>query len=344
MTIASRQSRSSDVATACIERKSAAKCRSGTSKGEAMRNLVIRSSGAASGLALTALLALAPAGARAAVVTQSYTLSSCDNGALTNCTDTLSLNTTLAGAASDFIGNPNFGGSLATFTTAFNAWNAAQVAAGGPNWTLVDGGALSNVTIQAYIGASEGNFVAGLSPVLFTIGGETQVQIPNLVWTQALVVNYSPLLGTLSTPFQTLDTFSLSQDGTNPNFPTSCSTWSNGAGSANATFCGPIYPFQYGTSYVNYGLVTPSGTIPLGADFFYDAPQGGWPNASFDAITLLSTVNASTDTLIVYQGVEFGFSLTVDPIPEPATSAMLIAGLAGVGLAGYARRKTARAA
>jgi hypothetical protein len=316
--------------------------------GGAMRNLVIRPAGGATGLALTALIALAPVGAQAAVLTQSYAVASCNNGALSECTDTVSLNTTLAGAASNFIGDPTVGGSLATFTTAFDAWNAAQVAAGGASWTLVNGGEL-NLTIHAAIGAALGNFVGGLSPVLFTISGESQLLIPDLVWTQALVVNYSPLQGALSTPMQTLDTFSLSQDGTNLNFPTSCSTWSNGAGAQGATFCGPIYPFQYGTSLSNYGLVTPSGTIPLGDDFFYDAPAGEWPNASFDAIALLSTVNTSNDTLTVYQGVAYGFSLSavstsVEPVPEPSTWAMLLSGFAGVGLVGYAARKKALAA
>ncbi len=224
--------------------------------------------GSAVALGLGMLAALAPEAGQAspltatlstgsasgAVETNSVTLSSCFGGAYRSCTDAGSLSTTFASAGSAFIGSPIVGGGLATFTTAFDAWNAAN----GGAWTLVNGGVLENVSITATIDLSpttlpsDSQYVAGLAPVIFEISGSglNATLLSELVWTQALVVNYAPLVGLLSAPIETLDTFSLSQDpqGDNPNFAKSCSVWSNGAGAKDSTFCDPIYPFQYGTS------------------------------------------------------------------------------------------------
>ena len=158
------------------------------------------------------------------------------------------------------------------------------------------------------------------------------------------MVNYAPLVGLLSAPIETLDTFSLSQDpqGDNPNFAKSCSVWSNGAGAKDSTFCDPIYPFQYGTSVAGYyAKVGSSYYGPLGDDVFYDAPQGLWPDASFEAVTLLSEVDTATDTLTVYQGVEYGFTLTA---AEPPAWALALGGFAALALAGAAAKRKALAA
>jgi hypothetical protein len=298
-----------------------------------MEDLVKRA-GVALTLGLSAFFAVGTEAVYASVLTETVELSSCDNGAYKNCTDTGYVSTTLADANSAFIGSSVVGGSIATFTTAFEAWDAAN----GDDWTLANGGTLG-LTINATIGLSASNTVAGLSPVIFTLSGASASLLSQLVWTQALVVNYSPLAGSLSTLIETLDTFSLSQNGSNPNFPKSCSNWSNGNGGYGKTFCGPIYPFQYGSTLSRYTL----DGVQLGVDPFYDAPQGDWPNASFEAITLLSTVNMSTRTLTVYQGVEYGFSL--DPtIPEPSTWALLLSGFAALGLFRYAGKRTENAA
>ena len=227
---------------------------------------------------------------------------------------------------------------MATFASAFSAWNAAN----GDAWKLMNGGAL-NLGVSAEIGVSASNSTGGLSPVLFTLDGGSPRLLSRLEWTQALVVNYSALAGSLSKPIETLDTFSFSQDpeGHNPNFPKTCARASSGASPRGGAFCGPIYPFQYGATLSNDVL----DGVRLGVDPFYDAPQGAWPNASFDAITLLSSVNPSTDTLTVYQGAEYGFSLhalgrsptagllaAAAPIPEPSTWAMAIWGGLGADL------------
>jgi hypothetical protein len=293
-------------------------------------------------LALAATLVLGPVAARAAVAGGSVTVSSCETltGTATNCIDTGFLSTTLAGANSTFLGSPMLPGSSvpATFTSAFEAWDAVN----GGDWTLVNGGTAS-VSITPNVGLSAGPEGAGLGPVLFILGGGSAQLLGQLVWTQALVINYSPLTGPLTTPEQTLDTFSLSQNaaGSNPNFPTTCSAASSGASPAGGAFCGPIYPFQYGSEYKKD---TVDG-IPLGVDPFYDAPQGDWPNAFFDAVTLLSTVSEATHTLTVYQGISYGFDLSATAAssaklfesagtglnaPEPPVWALLIIALPGL--------------
>lgn len=296
------------------------------------------------GLMLAALAACVPAAAHAKVVSGSSSIASCltTSGSASNCTDRFFISTTFAGLTTSFLGVPQ-----ATFTSAFNSWNAVN----GGLWTLVNGGAV-NVTITPHLQATADALAGGLGEVLFTLNGSQQT-LANLVWTQALVINYSPLTGALAAPELTLDTFSLSQDpaGDNPSFPKTCVAASSGASPAGGAFCGPIYPFQYGSTLANE---TYNG-VPLGVDPFYDAPQGLWPNNSFDAISLLSSVSPSTDTLTVYQGVNYGFSLAVgsssgatasasalDGIvlsaPEPSTWATLIAGFAGLGLMGCRRR------
>ena len=277
---------------------------------------------ALSGLALAALLTLGSA-ANAQVISGAARAPVCLtlSGTAKNCTDKGFLNETPVGANSDFIGAPEVGGSTtpATFTSAFDAWDVAN----GDIWTLVNGGPV-DVSLSAVIGISASADGAGLNPVLFTLTaprGDQQI-LDNLVWTQALVVNYSPLKGSLARPEQTLDTFDFSQNaaGSNPNFPKSCVSASSGASPKNGAFCGPIYPFQYAAELANdkmYG-------VPMGVDPFYDAPQGDWPSASFEAVTLLSTVSETTHTLTVYQGLSYGFSLSV---PELPSAALLTIGL-----------------
>ncbi len=299
-------------------------------------------------LALAALVTLGPATAQATVESAKLSLPSCLTlgGAGSDCTDTAFLNTNLVGATSEFIGSPSVNGATATFTTAFDAWDEAS----GGAWKLVNGGTIS-VSTSAYTGINASVDGAGLSPVLFTVSG-SQTILKNLVWTQALVINYSPLTGPLAKPEETLDTFSLSQNaaGANPNFSKACAPASSGASPSGGAFCGPIYPFQYGSTLADYSL----DGRQLGGDPFYDAPEGDWPNAGFDAITLLSSVNEQTDTLTVYQGWSYGFTLSAEEptanisgskslvltgiVPETSTWVMMVLGFAGLGCAVY--RKT----
>jgi hypothetical protein len=103
-----------------------------------------------------------------------------------------------------------------------------------------------------------------------------------------------------------------------------------GASPANTAWADPIYPFQSADKS------------------FGDAPQLGWPTASFRAIALLSTVSETTNamgkvtaaTLTVYDGVSYGFDLSATAVPEPATWLMLIVGFGSVGW--VQRRRSSR--
>jgi hypothetical protein len=285
-------------------------------------------------------------------------LTSCDTatGVDTKCTDELFLNSTLVNGTSPFVNSPKVGGVTATFTTAFSAWDQANIKAGGAAWTLAYGGYLP-ISTSAHVWTNASVYGAGLGSVIFTVNGSSQL-LSALVWTQALIINYSTLTGPLSTPIETLDTFSLSQNaaGSNPNFPKTCAAASSGASPSGGAFCGPIYPFQYATEYQNYSL----DGVRLGVDPFYDAPEGDWPNASFDAVTLLSFVSQATHTLTVYEGWSYGFALNAigqstsaallrsrvlsATIPEPSTWAMMVLGFAGLGFAGYRRARSERQA
>jgi hypothetical protein len=154
-----------------------------------------------------------------------------------------------------------------------------------------------------------------------------------LVWTQALYDSYSvrpPYPTDLNPPSNTLDTFSNSQGNTGSGgvFTRPCSAIPGANPGANNTtpatigpqpagtaYCDPIYPFQR-----------------AGASFF-DGPQAFWPDESFRAIALLSTITFLTDAngniterdLTVYNGVSWGFDLSV---PEPGTILLMVSALA----------------
>ena len=291
-------------------------------------------------LALLGGLALSAAPAAASIIVASVALPSCQTatGTVGGCTDTGYLQNSTVTATSGFIGG-NVGGtdaSLYSFENAFANWNAVN----GDNWTLALGGTL-NVTLSASLGLGAGTTTGGFGDVIVTIGGATQSQLNELAWTQALVTNYTPTGGLATTPTVTLDTYSLSYGSTNSGtaFTSACEALptpgpNNTAPSAipavtgGKAYCDPIYPFQYASAYNGSTL----DGVALTSNFFYDAPQGPWPNATFRAVTLLSTVTYTTNaadqvtgrTLTVYQGVAYGFSLSV---PEPASAALLLPAL-----------------
>jgi hypothetical protein len=80
---------------------------------------------------------------------------------------------------------------------------------------------------------------------------------------------------------------------------------------------------------------------------FVDAPSGTWPDASFRAIALLSTVSETTNaadkvtsaTLTVYDGVSWGFDLKATAVPEPRTLLLLMPGLALLLTASFRRQR-----
>jgi hypothetical protein len=283
---------------------------------------------------LPGLLLATPAAA--SVVSFSGTLPTCQTseGATTDCTDTLYYSTDLASATSGFIGGDIAGGNpaLASFTTAFNDWNSAN----GGLWTLVNGGALPlnfSLSLNGVIGSDGG----GISSVIATLSDYqptgTEPSLSQLVWTQALFTDYTPTAGLVATPEITLDTYSLSESsgGSDGAFENACVAIPGqspgpdnttpsviGATPSSYAYCDPIYPFQYSYEYNGDTL----DGVTLSSDFFFDGPEGPWPDTQFRAVTLLSTVTFDTNgsgaitgrVLTVYDGFEYGFSLSVPEV------------------------------
>lgn len=265
--------------------------------------------------------------------------------AQTDCTNTTYSPTFGAGLNTRFVAGafPTSNPSADSFATAFAAWDSEYSATYG-NWKVVDGGTLNLDLTVASFGASVGQYTGGLSSIQVDVSNYKplagQPGLAQLAWTQALFISYTPTQGSLATPIETLDTYSLSQGspGSGGAFQAACETIPAGApatigqvGSGKA-YCDPIYPFQYSSK------------------FFYDAPQGAWANDSFRAVTLLSSVDTADDTLTVYQGFTYGFTLataqdTVTTWPqlagtvaEPGTGWLLGAMLLPLGLVMRNRR------
>ena len=293
-------------------------------------------------IAMGALLLLAPLrSANATVQSLTVTVANCQAGAETvpQCSDTGYLSNQIVGATDSFIGGfPNTQSDLFNFTDAFNNWNAAN----GSLWHLVDGGALP-VSFTANVTVGAGTFTGGINPIIVSINYSPTGNDPTLaqlVWTQALVINYSPTsVDMVSPPAVTLDTYSLSagSSGSSGAFLSACEPIPGqtpgpnntiaaniGATASGQAYCDPIYPFQYGPSTI------------AGPDPFADAPQGLWPDDAFRGIALLSTVTFDTDgngnitdrVLTAYDGISYGFNLSV--VPEPATLVLLLGPAAGM--------------
>jgi hypothetical protein len=299
-------------------------------------------------LGMCSLLAV-PRPAIAALESGTLPIANCQSATQTfgQCYDTGFFSDEIVGATDSFIGNfPGANSAAYTFTDAFNNWNAAN----GNQWQLVNGGYLPvSLGLSAFT-ISAGTFGGGINPIILSIVGYTpgagDPSLSQLVWTQALVSNYTATSGgTLATPVVTLDTYSLSQGsaGSGGAFQTACeaipgqtpgpnnSTPSTiGATASGQAYCDPIYPFLYGTS------------TNVGPDPFGDGPQGAWPDDAFRGIALLSTVTFDTNSsgaiidrvLTVYEGIDYGFTLAA---PEPGTL-LLLAPAAGVVML-YRRRR-----
>jgi hypothetical protein len=259
-----------------------------------------------------------------------------------NCKSQAFVSETVATMASTYMAG-TFNGAAPTtqtFKTAFDNWNASQTT--GVTWSLVNGGALANVTLKvnpftAFAAANVGGIDDITVSVTFGAGynGPTTDQ---LVWSQGLYINFQPpSTPSLIPPAVTMDTYSFSGNGAGTGafgvaaqpLPMPPANSNNvlvdiPASPAGKAYADPIYPFQYGDLH------------------FFDAPKGPWLTGSFRGIALLSTVSMTTDaakkvtaaTLTVYDGISYGFDLSGAPVPEPSTWAMLVLGfgLIGAGL------------
>jgi len=114
-------------------------------------------------------------------------------------------------------------------------------------------------------------------------------------WSQGLYLNYTVSPSASVAPFYTMDDNTF--NGVNePNLP-------------------PLYPYQYADKH------------------FYDKPTGFWPNDFFNAQTFISKVDYTNRVLTIYDGVSWGYKLSV---PEP--SAGIPSFMAVIGLMALVRR------
>lgn len=185
--------------------------------------------------------------------------------------------------------------NAAYYQAAWDAWNATQPA--NAQWTLVDGGALANLgltvtTFDAFSSHTDGHFqdigaAKGIGGVEISISIDYSGADRNqLIWSQGLYDNYNPLIPNYIDAPHYKMDISTDQDVSQP----------------------PAYPFQ-----------SPDQS-------FYDFPLGPFDSAFFDADAFLSKANYTTRTLTVYDGVEYGFFLHVEAVPEPAAWVLMSIG------------------
>jgi hypothetical protein len=229
-----------------------------------------------------------------------------------------------------FVNFDSFNSSQAAGLGDMNFQTAFQTFDNG--WTLNEQPAIANLTynitqFQTTAGATTGgvNIQIAVTPGM----GYNGPDLSTLVWSQALLINYSVTDASafFDPPNNVMDDYSFSMGAagafSKPCTPIPASPDKNTpstipANPAGTAYCDPIYPFQDGSNG------------------FSDAPRGGYPKDSFRAEAFLTSVNTVTKTLTVYDGgVNYGFDLYV--APEPGTWAM---GTVGVLILAILRRRS----
>lgn len=199
------------------------------------------------------------------------------------------------------------------FDDAFNAWNAGLQA--GDNWTLVDGGAIdatlnvSTFDALSLHGSGNPHGFGGLviRAELVYNGADRD----DLVWSQGLFLNYDPPGINIINGFSTMDDNALSNLACNPN-ATKSSLGNLGI------WCGPVYPYQYTD------------------ERFYDRPMAPYDKGVFKADALLTKVDYTNRVLTVFEGLNYGFYLSVQEpstgllVPEPSTGLLMLLGLSAM--------------
>jgi hypothetical protein len=320
---------------------------------------------------------------------QTATVMNCENATddkviAKTCTDTAFVSNAVANPLSTFVSPNTFNGktpavigpSAKTFVSAMDNALATQAnlmkpVAGKPAWTVVYGGTL-DVTIAASFSVQAGgngayrggmNMFANITaynPAGNSLGqGVTAPAANQLVWTQALYINYQPnsAATTPASPANTLDDFTFNTGGTGRAVPLTPAQKKAGVtpGPFNKaptplpatgkkaayavvpsnlaadpddqlSYADPVYPFQ-----------NPAGAA--GVNGFGDGPMGFYQTpASFRAVALLSSVNTTTDVITVFNdGVDYGFDLKT-PEPSLRILSMLLSVLLFIA---YRRRRNA---
>jgi hypothetical protein len=177
-----------------------------------------------------------------------------------------------------YLNTTSLTGKNADFKKSFDAWNAANPI--DKKWSLVNGGALPGGAFDVSIfDALAYPSVGGLEiQINWTYDGSDK---NDYKWTQGLYNNYL-LDGSIVNPFYEMDVIASGCDN-----------------SVLLKQCPPLYPFQYEDRR------------------FYDKPLAPWPNSFFDAHTFLAKSNFDTRQLTIYEGVNYGFKLSVVPGPMP---------------------------
>jgi len=193
------------------------------------------------------------------------------------------------------------------FQSAFNSWNNNLGA--NDKWSLTTGTLASEafltVTLyRAYVNEGQG---CGL----FCGGAEIDVSYNNAGSTP-FPISGKPIQDGQAVWSQSIST----NQKRNPSLPGN-PYLDNAPGTPNADLGAPAYPFQYDGS------------------LFYDKPSRD-ATANWLGDAWISTLDRSSRTLTVYDGLEWGFN--VSPVPEFSTWAMMLFGFAGVGFMAYRRK------
>ncbi|CCI00830.1 hypothetical protein [Microcystis aeruginosa] len=191
------------------------------------------------------------------------------------------------------------------FRKSFDTWNAGNPA--GQMWTLANGGELNAVFEVSTFDAFAEPYFGGVEiQIDFNYAGADRA---DFFWSQGVNANFRPGVGFVSPPV-----FDMDVDSTPPYANTRIDP-SIPLPSPPPTFAPPLYPFQYTDGR------------------FYDRPSGRWPNSFFNAQLFISKVDYTNRVLTIYDGVSWGFKLSV---PEP--SAGIASFMAVIGVMALVRR------
>jgi len=287
------------------------------------------------------------------------------------CVDTAFVSTQLATTTSTFVSPNTFNTSPPTNQTFDSTLSRAimtQPSLAG--WTMVNGGTLDlTINIDTFRANLVNNQTGGMQ-IRAIVSNYSQMNQPELamgvtapaagqlVWTQALYINYQPNAPAnggpnAANPANTLDDYTFNTGGRGGPVPgpRPGTTISGPFGQQAQRIPPPGANAPYSTVGANVPPGTPAYADPIymfqgprmnGINRFFDGPSGAYAiPASFRGIALLTAVNPATKTLTVFNdGIDYGFDLEPIIAGAPEPSMMVLSGLAVSGmLIAHRRRK-----